>query len=198
MTESDPAKGELATVEPVPESAATPAGQPSSPDQIEIPPMLRQAVEKHHREWEGLMKRHAYQWAMYHGDVRLEIGKSRVELYRKYTDRGFKEDELAVLWIGPHTLDELYDDELGRSPKEPPPRAPVAPMIRKAMEKHDREWEGLMKRYAYQWAAYRGEERLEIGKSPEKLYRKYRDRGVRPNELVVLGIGPPLEDEHER
>jgi hypothetical protein len=162
--------------------------------------MLRQAVGKHHREWEGLMTRHAYRWAIYHGDVRLEIGESRVQLYRKYTDLGFKEDELAVLWIGPHTLDELYDDGLGRSPKEPSALAdvPVAPMIRKAMAKHDREWEGLMKRHAYQWAAYHGDVRLEIGKSKEKLYRKYRDRGVRPNELVVLGIGPPLEDEYDR
>jgi hypothetical protein len=198
MTGNDPAKGELATVEPLPESAGTQAEQSSSPDQIEIPPMLRQAVEKHHREWEGLMERHAYRWAIYHGDVRLEIGQSRVQLYRKYTDLGFRGGELTVLWIGPHTLDELYEDELGRSPREPSPLSPIAPMIRKAVEKHRREGEGLMKRYAYQWAAYRGDERLEIGKSKHKLYRKYLDRGVRPNELVVLGIGPPLEDEYER
>lgn len=74
----------------------------------------------------------------------------------------------------------------------------VAPMVKKAMEKHLREWEGLMKRYPYQWAAYRGEERLEIGRSKHKLYRKYLDRGLGREELVVLGIGPPLEDEYDR
>jgi hypothetical protein len=74
----------------------------------------------------------------------------------------------------------------------------VNPMIRKAMEKHRCEWEGLMKRYAYQWAAYHGDERLEIGKSKHNLYRKYLDRGIPRGELVVLGIGPPLEDEYDR
>jgi len=73
----------------------------------------------------------------------------------------------------------------------------VQPMIRKAVEKHLREWPELMKRYAYQWAAYRGEERLEIGKSKRKLYHKYLDRGLSRDELVVLGIGPPIEDEIE-
>lgn len=74
----------------------------------------------------------------------------------------------------------------------------VAPLIRKAVEKHRREWEELMKRYPYQWAAYRGDERLEIGKTKHGLYRKYLDRGLRRDELVVLGIGPPIEDEHDR
>src|SRR5262249_56400234 len=71
----------------------------------------------------------------------------------------------------------------------------VKPMIRKAVEKHLREWPELMKRYAYQFAAYRGEERLEIGKSKHRLYRKYLDRGLSRDELVVLGIGPPEEDD---
>jgi hypothetical protein len=74
----------------------------------------------------------------------------------------------------------------------------VMPMIRKAVEKHHREWEELMKRYPYQWAAYRGDERLEIGKTKHGLCRKYLDRGLSRDELVVLGIGPPIEDEHDR
>jgi hypothetical protein len=74
----------------------------------------------------------------------------------------------------------------------------VAPMIRKAMEKHYREWERLMKRHAYQWAAYHGDVRLEIGKSKHELYRKYLVRGIKKGELIVLGIGPPLEDEYDR
>jgi hypothetical protein len=73
----------------------------------------------------------------------------------------------------------------------------VNPRIRKAIEKHYREWEGLMDRYAYRWAAYYGDVRLEIGRSKYELYSKYLKRGIK-KELVVLGIGPPLEDEHER
>ena len=74
----------------------------------------------------------------------------------------------------------------------------VAPMIRKAFEKHLREWEGLMKRHAYQWVIYHGDERLEIGSTPEKLYRKYVERGLKREDLLVLGICPPIEDEHDR
>jgi len=74
----------------------------------------------------------------------------------------------------------------------------VMPMIRKAVEKHHREWEELMKRYPYQWAAYHGDVLLEIGKTKHRLYRKYLDRGLSRDELVVLGIGPPLEYEHDR
>jgi hypothetical protein len=46
-------------------------------------PMIRKAVEKHRQEWHGLMKRYPYQWAAYHGDVRLDIGESKRERYHK-------------------------------------------------------------------------------------------------------------------
>jgi hypothetical protein len=74
----------------------------------------------------------------------------------------------------------------------------VAPMIRKAMEKHYREWEGLMKRHANRWVIYHGDERLEIGTSRADLYRKYVGRGFKREDLLVLGVCPPIEDEHER
>jgi hypothetical protein len=74
----------------------------------------------------------------------------------------------------------------------------VPPLIRKAVEKHLREWPELMKRYPNQWVAYRGEERLEIGKTKHGLYRKYLDRGLSRDELVVLGIRPPMEDDFDR
>src|SRR5436189_63476 len=85
----------------------------------------------------------------------------------------------------------------GRPPEEPPVVAAmeVLPRNKKAVEKHRREWEELMKRYPYQWAAYRGDERLEIGKSKRKFYHKYLDRGQSLDELVVLGIGPDIPDE---
>jgi hypothetical protein len=81
----------------------------------------------------------------------------------------------------------------------PDPGAPadleVPPLIRMAIEKHRRDLPGLMERRAYRWAAYRGEERLEIGASKRELYRKYLGRGLGPEELVVLGIGPEIPDD---
>jgi hypothetical protein len=182
--------------EPADQAPEKPADYPWSG----VRPMTRKAMEKHAREWEGLMKRHAGQWVIYRGDIRLEIGKSRPKLYRKYLDRGIPRDELLVLSICP-PLEDDPDDEQSSPESEGPSvvaEMEVHPMIRKAMEKHRGEWEGLMKRYAYRWAAYHGDVRLEIGKEKHRLYRKYRDRGIPREELVVLGIGPPIEDEHDR
>jgi hypothetical protein len=92
---------------PTPEAAVTPPEERSSPDDIEVPLMIRKAVQKHHREWPGLMKLYAYQWAAYRGDERLEIGRSKHRLYRKYLDRGLSRDELVVLGIGPPMEDDL-------------------------------------------------------------------------------------------
>lgn len=44
---------------------------------IEVLPKIRKAVERHRADLAELMKRHACQWAAYHGDQRLEIGKSK-------------------------------------------------------------------------------------------------------------------------
>ena len=44
-----------------------------------------------------------------------------------------------------------------------------------------------MKHHAYQWAAYRGDERLEVGPSKRDLYRKYLGKGLQRDELIVLG-----------
>src|SRR3954447_16256368 len=71
----------------------------------------------------------------------------------------------------------------------------VAPMIERAIEKHRRDLPDLMVRHAYQWAAYRGGVRLEIGKSKRRLYQKYLDSKLGRDELVVLGIGPEIPGE---
>jgi hypothetical protein len=68
----------------------------------------------------------------------------------------------------------------------------VPPMIQKAMEKHRHDLPELMKRHADQWVAYHGEERLEFGRSKRALYHKYLDRGLKPEELIVLGVEPEL------
>ncbi len=68
----------------------------------------------------------------------------------------------------------------------------VPPMIQKAMERHRRDLPELMKRHADQWVAYHGEERLEFGRSKRALYHKYLDRGLKPDELIVLGVEAEL------
>jgi hypothetical protein len=73
----------------------------------------------------------------------------------------------------------------------------VPPMIQKAIEKHRRDLPELMKRHADQWVAYHGDERLEFGRSQRALYHKYLDRGLKPDELIVLGVEPELPDEVE-
>jgi hypothetical protein len=71
----------------------------------------------------------------------------------------------------------------------------VPPMIQKALDKHRRDLPELMKKHADQWVAYHGEQRLEFGRSKRQLYRKYLDRGLSPDELMVLGVEPMLPDE---
>ena len=47
----------------------------------------------------------------------------------------------------------------------------VPPMIQKAMERHRRDLPELMKRHADQWVVYRGEARLEFGRSQRATCR---------------------------
>ena len=77
-----------------------------------------------------------------------------------------------------------------------PPRLAVGPAQRLvAIAPADQADDCIMKHHAYQWAAYRGDERLEIGPSKRDLYRKYLGKGLRRDELIVLGIGPQLADQ---
>jgi hypothetical protein len=91
------------------EGIATPEG--SALADIEVPPMIRKAVERHRADLAELLKRHAYQWAAYHGDQRLEIAKSKHWLFRKYLDRGLSLDELLVLGIGPPIPDVIEGEQ---------------------------------------------------------------------------------------
>jgi len=81
-------------------------------DEIEVTPMIEQAIEKHRRDLPDLIVRYAYQWTAYRGGVRLEIGKSKRRLYHKYLDSELGRDELVVLGIGPEIPDEISGDEL--------------------------------------------------------------------------------------
>ena len=85
--------------------------EPSLLADMKVPPMIQKAMEKHRRDLPELMKRHADQWVVYHGEERLEFGRSKRALYHKYLDRGLKPDELIVLGVEP----ELPPDELDPS-----------------------------------------------------------------------------------
>lgn len=86
--------------------------EPSVKAEIDVPPEIRKAVERHRSDLAELMKQHQYQWAAYRGGERLEIGKSKRSLYHKYIDRGLSLDELVVLGIGPEIPDEIESEDL--------------------------------------------------------------------------------------
>lgn len=98
---------------------------------------------------------------------------------------------------GERALDSVSDSGASGTPRAEASGATdieIPPMVQKAIERHRLDLDELMKHYEYQWAAYRGQERLEIGKSKRSLYRKYLDCGLTLDELVVLGIGPQVPD----
>jgi hypothetical protein len=64
---------------------------------IKIPPMIQQALDKHRRDLPELMKRYADQWVAYHGDERLEFGRSKRKLYHKYLDRRMSLIEIGLV-----------------------------------------------------------------------------------------------------
>ena len=74
---------------------------------------------------------------------------------------------------------------------------PISPMIKLALETHRRDLPELLKTHPDQWVAYHGEKRLEFGRSKGKLYRKYRDCGLRRDELIVLAVEPGFFDDDE-
>ncbi len=186
--------------------------QPARPDEPEIdpslladmdvPPMIQKALDQHRRDLPELMKTHYRQRVIYHGDKRLEFGRSQSKLYQKYLARGYSMDELMVLGVEP-----MIEDEPELDPPNPPDEpalemssiadTEVPPMIQRALDKHRRDLPELMKTHAYQWVIYHGEKRLEFGRSQQKLYQKYLARGLTMDELVVFGVEPQLPDEVE-
>jgi hypothetical protein len=94
------------------------------------------------------------------------------------------------------------DSPKEQAPPEEPMRStladiPTHPMIQQALDRHRRDLPELLKTHRYQWVAYHGEQRLEFGRSKHKLYRKYLDRGLPREELLVLGVEPEMFDDDE-
>jgi hypothetical protein len=73
----------------------------------QVPPMIQKALDRHRRDLPELLKTHAKQWVAYHGEQRLEFGRSKRKLYHKYLDRGLRVGELMVLGVEPMLDDDL-------------------------------------------------------------------------------------------
>jgi hypothetical protein len=94
-----------------PDISVPPRPARSAAVEIDVPPMIQKAIEKHRSDLAELLRGHKYHWAAYCGDTRLEIGESKRSLYLKYLDRGMSLDELVVLGIGPQIPDEIDGDD---------------------------------------------------------------------------------------
>ena len=73
-----------------------------------VSPLIAQAQLKHRRDLPELLVEHQGGWVAYRGDTRLEIGRSKTALYRKYLDDGIDRRELLVLCVEP----DLFEDDL--------------------------------------------------------------------------------------
>jgi hypothetical protein len=71
----------------------------------------------------------------------------------------------------------------------------VAPLIAEAHVTHRRDLPTLLQRHSGKCAAYRGSERLAIGRSDLALYQKYGYQGSGLGEFVVFEIAPDVFQE---
>jgi hypothetical protein len=72
-----------------------------------IAPLRAKAQVHHRRILPALLQDHPREWAAYHGDRLLGIGKSRASLYRACLSRGLGVDEVLVLGIAPEGPAEI-------------------------------------------------------------------------------------------
>jgi hypothetical protein len=72
-----------------------------------IAPLLAKAQVYHRRVLPALLTDHQREWAAYHGDTLLEIGKSTTALYRACLGQGLKPGEVHILGIAPEAPEEI-------------------------------------------------------------------------------------------
>jgi hypothetical protein len=72
-----------------------------------IAPLRAKAQVHHRRILPELRRDHPREWAVYHGERLLEIGRSRATLYQSCVNRGFDVSEVLVLGIAPEGPAEI-------------------------------------------------------------------------------------------
>lgn len=72
---------------------------------------------------------------------------------------------------------------------------PVVPMLTRSLEAFRRDLPRLLEAHYGKWVAYRGDERLGLGKTQTELYEQGFARGLKANEFLVCSIEPEIPDE---
>lgn len=88
-----------------------PAPQPNAAGDEEIPPATRKAQETFRRDLPSLLETHCEQWALYHGEERIEIAPTERELLEECRRRRYKSGEYYLENIAPYIPDELEQGE---------------------------------------------------------------------------------------
>lgn len=72
---------------------------------------------------------------------------------------------------------------------------PVAPMLTRSLEAFRRDLPRLLETHYGKWVAYRGDERLGLGRTQTELYQQGFARGLKADEFLVCSIEPEIPDE---
>lgn len=72
---------------------------------------------------------------------------------------------------------------------------PVAPMLIRSLEAFRRDLPRLLETHYGKWVAYRGDERLGLGRTQTELYQQGFARGLKADEFLVCSIEPEIPDE---
>ena len=72
---------------------------------------------------------------------------------------------------------------------------PVAPMLTRSLEAFRRDLPRLLETHHGKWVAYRGDERLGLGRTQTELYQQGFARGLKADEFLVCSIEPEIPDD---
>jgi len=102
------------------------------------------------------------------------------------------------LWKAMSLSEQLISQDVG-----PPERASLLdallrsqplPIIQSAVGAFRRDLAQMLTRHRGQWVAYRGEDRIGFGSTQRELYELCRQRGWKPEELLICGVEEAVLD----
>lgn len=77
-------------------------------------PMIQKSIEAFRRDLPDMLRTHRGEWVAYHGDQRIDFGKSQTELYKACFRRGLTRDDFVVCGVDEATFDP--DEKIEISP----------------------------------------------------------------------------------